>query len=550
MNAFFPSLIVVSCFTLVTSAAATTRYVDVNNPLPALPYDGWASAATNLQDAVDAASPGDEILVTNGVYAAGGRMMSGSLTLSNRVVVDKAVTLRSVNGPQVTVIQGRAGASGAFRCATLVNGAVLSGFTLTNGATASTGDLGLDQSGGALYCESVAAVVTNCVIVGNHATRYGGGAYRGTLQDCTVVGNDAMYGGGAYGTTLLRCAVLTNTATTGAGGGYSCPTSDSTLAGNVSPNGGGAQYATLTRCTLAGNAATTSGGGASASTLNHCTVVGNTAATAGGGANGCNLNNCLLTGNSVTGQGGAGAASQFDSCTAVGNTAGIEGGGVALSSTVNKSIVYFNTAPAGPNCDSSTTINATCTTPLPPGGFGNLAADPRFVSVAGRNFRLQSDSPCINSGPNGAVAFATDLDGNPRVAGGTVDLGAYEFQSPSSTLAYGWAQQYGLPTDGSADGADPDADGASNWHESHADTNPTNALSVLRLTGVTRSPAGAAVTWRSEPTRSYYLERSTNLGLAAFQLISNTIPGAAGTITVADPAATNFGPYFYRVGVR
>jgi hypothetical protein len=53
-------------------------------------------------------------------------------------------------------------------------------------------------------------------------------------------------------------------------------------------------------------------------------------------------------------------------------------------------------------------------------------------------------------------------------------------------------QQYSLPTDGSADATDPDGDGLKTWQEWRCQTDPTNALSVLRL--LSASPAGTDVT--------------------------------------------------------
>src|ERR1044071_41632 len=92
--------VVFVCVPLVSPLAAV-HYVDANNSAPVSPYTSWATAANVIQDAVDVSISGDQVVVTNGIYANGGRVVYDSFT--NRVAVQKAIDLRSVNGPQFTL---------------------------------------------------------------------------------------------------------------------------------------------------------------------------------------------------------------------------------------------------------------------------------------------------------------------------------------------------------------------------------------------------------------------------------------------------------------
>jgi len=235
-------------FTLNSSAAVL--HVDLNSTNATPPYTNWAMAATNIQDAIGAADPGDTILVTNGVYNIGSRLASDGTP--NRVMVTNSVTLQSVNGPMMTLIDG----GQMMRCVYLTDGAVLAGFTLTNGVA--------PENGGGVWCESVGAVVTNCVLVGNSASSRGGGASYGTLNNCTLTGNSTPGGGGggAYSNTLNNCTLTRNSAGSG-GGAYECVLNNCVVRSNTASfNGGGAYGGALSNCVLTGNSASNAGGGA------------------------------------------------------------------------------------------------------------------------------------------------------------------------------------------------------------------------------------------------------------------------------------------------
>jgi len=406
------------------NVSAATLYVSLESPNPSPPFATWATAATNIQHAVDAANTGDTVLVTNGVYAVGWREPLDSLGYGlgpSRVAVTNAIKVESLNGPLVTTIQGGQltndlGEVYGVRCVFLGNNAVLSGFTLTNGSTASEWQSERSKGGG-VRSEPV-AVVTNCVVTSNWAYFGGGGAAGGMLCNCSLIGNSAYhFGGGAYESTLCNCMVTGNSAHPGA---------------NI--------YGSL-------------GGGAYRSTLYNCRVTGNSARSSGGVVD-CTLYNCTVTGNSATefSGGGAGYSTLFN-CTVTGNSASTQGGGVANGRLYN-CIVYYNNAANEPNFynDIDWCISYSCTTPLPTNGVGNILGPPLFVDMVADDLRLREGSPCIDVGMN-LVGFSatvtnwgwakviaynhdpTDILGNTRFIDGNFDglvawdMGAYEFNS-------------------------------------------------------------------------------------------------------------------------
>lgn len=211
------ALLMLWCLTVSLSASAAVRYVDANSPNPVPPFTSWQTAAREIQRAVDLSSAGDEILVTNGVYSSGISRPAQGSTLTNRVCLDKAVTLRSVNGPLVTIIEGYqttprwADSSVAVRCAYVGSGAILEGFTLTKGDTRNEGPWISDANGGGVFCQSPNSLVRRCIIQGNVAYGEGGGAFGGRLENCLIIRNSATNGAsGGCSNILVNCTVTRN----------------------------------------------------------------------------------------------------------------------------------------------------------------------------------------------------------------------------------------------------------------------------------------------------------------------------------------------------
>lgn len=344
----------------VTSSIVMLVVHCVNNAAanPSAPYTSWSTAATNIQDAITASAAGDVVLVTNGFYHSGVETMDGVST--NRISINKAILVASVNGAAATVIQGAwdptsTNGPGAVRCVWMTNNAILSGFKVCGGATSGNSS-GVAADGGGVLGTSTNAFVCNCLLVTNCAAEAGGGAFSVTLIDCSLIGNQVVgpytsYGGGAERCNLENCLLLNNTSRNG--------------------YGGGAYFSYLENCALVGNAAYYSGGGAYAGNLINCTVISNLSAA----------------GNDSGGLYGAVCSAILTNCIVINN----------FSSTSSTTTNYV-----------ACTMAYCCADPLP-SGPGNIDVNPQVLADG---FHLAQTSPCIGAGTSIGVS-GTDLDGQP-----------------------------------------------------------------------------------------------------------------------------------------
>ena len=218
------------CSAVVFCTAAVLSGVTASSAA-VLQVCGSGCAFTSIQAAIDAAAGGDTVRVADGVYVE---------------LVDfkgKAVTVRSVNGPARTTIDGNALGSVVTFAGGEGRTSVLDGFTITNGSS---------HSGGGIRCLDSSPSIRRCVVRGNTAS-IGGGIYgqgsNSLLENCTVSGNSATDGGGMHfqvnsSPSIVNCTISGNRATSLGGGIFCHLWSDlaivsCTVSGNMASEGGG-----------------------------------------------------------------------------------------------------------------------------------------------------------------------------------------------------------------------------------------------------------------------------------------------------------------------
>ena len=201
-----------------------------------VPYD-----TGTIQEAIEAASPGDTVLVVCGTY------------YEHDIHMKSGIVLMSETGEADCVILDAEQSGRVMYCEDVDETAVIQGFTFTNG------NLDLMMNGAGLYCSGSSPEIVNCDFVSNNATGHGGGIqcmfqssphvvncnftdnnvmghgagiacmYESNprIEGCTFTGNDTRCHGGAISiitgsaTEVIDCIFTANSAM-GEGGAISC----------------------------------------------------------------------------------------------------------------------------------------------------------------------------------------------------------------------------------------------------------------------------------------------------------------------------------------
>lgn len=228
------------CSSVVFAALASTALADVLHVPAEYP---------TIQVGIDAAQPGDTVLLADGVYTGDGNR---DLDFGG-----KDITVKSENGAANCIIDCEATQEDPYRGFIFDDGetrdAVVEGITISGGHTY-PGAINDDFNGGGLFFLNSSATIKDCVITGNGCGCWGAGVYATTgadpiLIDCVIADNHANDDGGAIfvwnggAATIVNSvladnsAAVTGGAATSFGGGGELHIVNSVITRNSAPNG-------------------------------------------------------------------------------------------------------------------------------------------------------------------------------------------------------------------------------------------------------------------------------------------------------------------------
>jgi hypothetical protein len=383
------------------------------------PYSTVATAARDIQTAVNACSNNDRVVLVPGRYY-----------LTSQVVVSNSVLVSSLSGPENTIVDGQ-GLTRCFYLSPTASG--LDKLTVVNGIA--TGGFP-DNAGGGAYAEAgVSGVfIWQCQFRNCRAT-YGGAIFADNAQisDCMMTSNTAYdLGGGIRGvnaTRLQRCQFYYNVASNyGGGAALNASAAENCIAQYNHSNQRGGGFDLYGSCQLWNSIVT----------QNSAHDGGGVHAMAGG-----SLYNVYAAHNLATNEAGgvnarAGGATLVN-CSIIQNRSSVRGGGLyTVDATVSNCLFYANESPSDVDCNTGIGIvyDHVRADPTPPGS-ANTDADPLVVSISDLGYSLGAGSPCIDAGGYDSILMPTtkSLNARNRIILAP-DIGASEFGSDVNDYDY------------------------------------------------------------------------------------------------------------------
>ncbi|MDA3935813.1 MAG: DUF1565 domain-containing protein [Actinomycetota bacterium] len=209
MRTLSRALAVITVLVSMTILASPAFAADVFVNDTASPGGDGSSGSpyATISDAITSALPGDAIRVSAGTYAE-------TLSVSKDVAIYGA-------GADVCTIDAQGTGFSAVRFNSGSDGAIISGFYITNGV--GTMDSNGRMLGGGIFCENASPTIAECVIAGN-GSDYGAGIGASnaspTIVDCVIRANNAnFFGGGVmamFGAPMIEnCVIDSNNASNG-----------------------------------------------------------------------------------------------------------------------------------------------------------------------------------------------------------------------------------------------------------------------------------------------------------------------------------------------
>ena len=424
----------------INSAHATDYYVapSGNDSNPGTSGSPFAT----IQRGIDAAFSGETVWVADGTYTGAG----------NRDIDfnGKAITVESVNGPGVTIIDCQGTVSSPHRGFYFHNvettSSILDGFTIKNGygpgenLTVPPTPTVSWSSGGGIYVTNASPLIQNNIIIENTAT-YGAGILcwqnaSPTIQNNIIKNNNAFGGTGGGVRFYNNCSgTLKN----------------NIIAYNNAHSGGGIGIDMFSSVVVVNNI-----------------VAKNSVSWRGGGLS-CGNSAPIITNNTIS-----------ENTNATLN----QGGGAYFwyaSPTITNTIFWGNVG--GEIADEGISSVISITYSDIQGGYvgtGNINSDPVFIHPDG-DYHLQTGSPCIDVGDNSAPQIPTlDFEGDSRTFNTKVDMGADEYITYSQYIVTGLVQYSTTPLDNvkvELRSVPPD-------YNTIAQTTYTNVLGVYTFYGV------------------------------------------------------------------